>query len=1676
MTTMRSNARRLIGIIFALTLVAPCSAQQRPPEPPGGDSKDVFRRPVFLPPDRQTLRMLSTAQILSDQGRYSQAVRLLQKILDEASSGKRNEDSFISTDGEKRVEGDGSQSLKRAARRLLGSLPPAARDSYELQFGGQAAQLLDRAVSNGDIDAVSEVQRRFFHTLAGYRAMMLLAYDHLMRGNPHQAALCFGAVAESPVAGQYDPELSLLYATSLYRAGNTGAAESILVALTDDRGSVPWKVGDTEVSLPGDKAAWNAWLERWVENVRPAPMEDDWVMFQGNATRTRSSSPSRPLMLRPLWQQRVATDAQYEEMIANLATSYLDQSIAAVPAMHPLAVGDLILMRTPERVVAVDFKTGKIIWQVETRATAIGFSGIEARGRQVMNGRQGLQVIIPGRASRGTPKSMIANLLKEQIWLDKTLGSMSSDGERLFLLEEFNNSNELRYIDQRGRKRIGLGYQYNVLRARSIDAAQGKLLWSLGGPHDPDPEMQRAFFLGPPLPLGDRLYQIVEINDEICLLVLDAITGEKIWRQQLAVVGQSTDLERRRRVGGISPSYANGVLVCPTGVGAMVAVDLTSRHLRWGYSYGDGRVGGGRRRNPAWHQQMLAPAPRLDQIWSDGCATIADDKVLITPTESNQLHCVSLAEGKPLWQRDRGRDVYLACIHDQKVYLVGPDRITALSLDTGEKVGSQMIFAMEGKKFPLLATGAVPSGRGYSAEGRYYLPVRLATGGAVLTVNLDTLNIEDVTAMRGEQTPGNLICHQDCVLSQSSDRLQCFYQYRSIEAQIAAALEENAADPEALLRQGEILFDRGDTMDAVQLFRRSAKAFSRQAEEFLKQQDVAKHGESFATAVYARGLLREGLLEGLQSDFVANADTISEIESLIDSPVDRVDFLRVLAAGQQRAAKWDLALDAYIKLLEIARDEDPLLPLEMGWQARLSHLVRSSLDQLYPKLSPSGREKWQAMIASREAALSALESSALQDAVRDFSFFFSRDPAAERVDRARIAGIPADVRSLSVMQSLERMRKSSDDQLACWATAEAAHRYDRLGLHAEAADCARALEIRWPEGVCWNNKSARQVVESLSPDSRQAKVPAEWPAGKAVVSKQKKKRTIRSGYQLPLPVRFFPNSASSSQTPQLWVEQRPQMRVFELDQFGRERWSVSLVRPGSNSRRSSPFYPALNCARISGNLLVLAVGAEVLAIDMMRAQAATMSKQRTGVADVESPILWRMDVLPIDPALRNEWSNALRRPRTKARWSDAAPNQSQSQINNQISRLGPITDGGVTFMRNRELVSVDPLTGEENWTHKGMHPLSEIFGDAKHVFVLPPQENEVEVFASMDGRREGTRSVPVAGQRWTTAGPQILCWRKTGDLQREDLGWMLTLYDPWTETDLWSHPVSADAKASLIDNDGVAVLEPKTGDFVVIDRSSGEVQMNHRLTPDSSIRGIYVLSSDDSYYLITNRGAPYNKDRTKIQPMPQGVGNIFFSGQLLAIDRQTGNPRWSRPVDVEQWGFTLAQPRGLPLLILARRVTRRPPGSRSVSYVEMALLDKQTGREIVPKMKFSHREYYYLVQGDKDTETIDVLFKNSTLNFAIQFTREPHAVAIPAGPAQLTHRKQSWLESTARDVLSSLEDAKEVAKQIARDVAREKARQEQEETKQRAKQVEGAASQEPDQLESEHKDTRKNDR
>ena len=82
-----------------------------------------------------------------------------------------------------------------------------------------------------------------------------------------------------------------------------------------------------------------------------------------------------------------------------------------------------------------------------------------------------------------------------------------------------------------------------------------------------------------------QLYVLAEVKGEIHLLVLNPATGDLVWSQPVAVPPLSIVKDPLRRWAGMSPVYADGILVCPTYSGAIVGYDLATRSFLWGYRY-----------------------------------------------------------------------------------------------------------------------------------------------------------------------------------------------------------------------------------------------------------------------------------------------------------------------------------------------------------------------------------------------------------------------------------------------------------------------------------------------------------------------------------------------------------------------------------------------------------------------------------------------------------------------------------------------------------------------------------------------------------------------------------------------------------------------------------------------------------------------------------------------------------------------------------------------------------------------------------------------------------------------------------------------------------------------------------------------------------------------------------
>src|SRR5205823_4044364 len=252
----------------------------------------------------------------------------------------------------------------------------------------------------------------------------------------------------------------------------------------------------------------------------------------------------------------------------------------------------------------------------------------------------------------------------------------------------------------------------------AIELDTGKLKWQVGGSGEKG-ELNDCFFLGPPLPLGGRLYVMVEKNSELRLVCLTAATGELEWAQTLAAVRDRLTSDVARRVQAVHLAYGDGILVCPTNAGAILGVDLLTHSLVWAKPYREGTQQVAQDPNPGMvrlnrgmvmMQQQMAYTQHLSPDWKAAAPVVQDGKVVFTAPDGASIYCLNLRDGSTVWKAGRSDDLYLAGVYHGKVLLAGKQHFRALNLSDGRLTWSR-------------ETGQ-PSGQGGASEKVYYLPIK----------------------------------------------------------------------------------------------------------------------------------------------------------------------------------------------------------------------------------------------------------------------------------------------------------------------------------------------------------------------------------------------------------------------------------------------------------------------------------------------------------------------------------------------------------------------------------------------------------------------------------------------------------------------------------------------------------------------------------------------------------------------------------------------------------------------------------------------------------------------------------------------------------------------------------------------------------------------------------------
>lgn len=1512
----------------------PCFGQFRIVQPPMQDGVPPVM--MIIPPNRETLQALHHAQEALKQYRTADAFQLLQRLIE------LPEDYFT----DKSMQ----QTLKSETLRILSGLGPKERQSYELLQGTSARNLLAEAREIGDSTRLAEVVRRFPLTQAGLEAAEMLAIEALDRGQVWLAAVQFSQLRQWPmISANQSRHMALREALAWHLAGQTSRAADLLVKLTSPPSKFRAEIAGQPLPSFADAAHAARWLSQLTGTaVRSADQESaEWLSPRGSPSGSSPVRATGPIG-GPLWQvaHLAALEAELSPPSSGTPGETLTRRLQAAEeplketeqlpwtTPTPLVVGELMVFRTARDIVALDCRTGEVRW------------------RSVLADPDFDQLWSQEAKSHNSPEAgtALSDYLQERLFEDRSFGSLSSDGRLVFALEglEYESSAMANNVNAGGIQFFGQQTEDEGQRSNRLTAYElsgGRLAWEIGGDRtEAAGDFAGHYFLGPPLFCDGKLFVLAEVQGEIRMLALETVKDglRKIWSQPLiAPTLKITDSDERRKQG-LMPACANGIVVCPTGAGAVIAVDFTLRRLLWAYQYASTEAPGAGNATPFVRGNPLAVQESSDQGWLDGNPIIVDGRVFLTPTDSDELHCLNLADGKVQWKIPRNRAVSLAGADSQRAVLIGPDQIEAVRVADGTPAWTDPV--------PIPA----PAGRGVWMPDRLLMP--LATG-EIATVDLVKGRMLGRSKIPGGHLPGHLAASAHYLVSLSTQEALAFRSLEQTEAIVAKKLAADPEDAEGLALRGEARLHRGDFNEGLADLRAS----------------IAKRPQP-----YAKSVLAAALLEGLRTDFARYRDTVAELETLTDDPQQRNEFLWLVARGLKDAGQPLAAFEQMTHLIDHSLDEFSVEASGGPWQSRNDRRLWGLFAALYRRANPEDRQKLDAQILSRlpdaDAATETAVASA--DALRRYLRAFGFHPSAITARQRLVSLLDPEKDAVEYQRELSRLANAPDPAVAAPAAGKLARwnlarqRFDDVDLWLSAFDG------RFADVVCEADLTGRKLAEELRANAeylenrKQQYIP--WPEGEIGQSAQN--QINQSGRMKR--VQIVGAAPAHYQGWSFEVDQQGTM-LFARDELGRRKWALhrSLVQPNFIDSQ-----PGMHRIHLNGHLIAWSAGTSFLV-------AADIEPQQ------QPPrILWQESLMP--PAANNGLAGQNRMMAIQRAQLMARPRVIQRNnpfafaLPTGVGALVAITETGVIYHNGRKLFAADPLTGKLLWSRKDLsRVLLEILADDDAVAMLEqdiqqPGEGPptVNLLRTIDGEFLSLAEPPKGIVEWI-GGSRVIT---SDEPARRGAGvTSLELRDVVRGERIWAAELARPAAIRVWNQAEIFTLEENRR-LTVRNLHDGTIRWTQDLTlNDVAVETLYLQRWKDRYLVILGAATPPPAAPGNVRIVGFDAQHVpLYGGYVAALDRETGQLVWqtglSEPVG-DPTGFDVSQPAGWPALLFAGRMFVQPPAAPIPGFavqqsqrLTVTLIDKRTGKPIYSREEPSNiGDYFVDLEPERNRMTVN---------------------------------------------------------------------------------------------------------
>lgn len=675
---IRNRCRIGIAWGLLLALLAPAHAQRLANDSDGRTTTDVL---PLVRVDEKGDEYLPKARQAIEREDYTEAIRILQSLIKRDSTGFARQ-----PDDERYV------SLRSTAQAMLAALPPEVLANYRREYDTEAGRHYRDAMASNRVEAFRRVAEQYRHTSYGPKALLSMGALQFDRRRFAEAARSWEEYRRHPLT-EDTPLLLTKLAVARHLAGLTDAGTATAEELRT-------RFSQAEAELGGRQRLLTDYLDEVLQ--RPVPPRREMELLQkeypgwGGSQTGLYAMPPCAVVLFPRWisplhpsmdglgrsdviaegvlpesEMRIRgretpLEVWYRDghlLVGTDPSETPNEAASAVPpAVRPVVARDvlvdsergqrldLLLYRRDDSVVAVDFHTGRTIWENDLLPMWRDSAGGGGYSRRYYG--SGTLLTDTGR-----------------------YGLTMGDG-RVYTICKFQEASPPRRGETPDEEATG-----SYLAAMSLDKGL-YIEWIAGLGWGENELVKQASYLSLPTYLpaqGDqppRLYVVAMYLQNYHLVCFHAETGEFLWSSEISQkpamqMYQFALFQDFARMG-TPPVIGEGRVFVTTNAGVLAAFDTDTGQPLWARQYptilSDSNSLWGRINRESLSHYETNPL------------VLMGDTIVALPPDSTQLLAFKAKDGSWAWTDSSGQprtvaveeNLYLSALDAEHVLLSNP--------------------------------------------------------------------------------------------------------------------------------------------------------------------------------------------------------------------------------------------------------------------------------------------------------------------------------------------------------------------------------------------------------------------------------------------------------------------------------------------------------------------------------------------------------------------------------------------------------------------------------------------------------------------------------------------------------------------------------------------------------------------------------------------------------------------------------------------------------------------------------------------------------------------------------------------------------------------------------------------------------------------------------------------